>query len=277
MASVFAYLRKLQLLMGRGRFRDELMEEMEFHRAAAEKQFVAEGMTPEAARYAARRQLGNTTRLKEQSHEVVSFGVESVMQDLRFALRQLRKNPAFAATAVLVLALGIAASVSIFAFVDAALLRPLPYREPGRLVNLFERNTLGPRFHLSYLDYLDWKRLNKVFRSMDVYEANGDILATPAGAQWVRAADVSDGFFRTLGVAPVLGRDFHSGEDLPSAPRSVLLSYAAWQSRFGGRADVLGQTVTSRGLRFTYRLRRIRDLSFLLCCEARRTTNRCCR
>lgn len=241
------FLRKLQLIFGRDRFRDELTEEMEFHRAAAEKEFVEEGMAPEAAKFAARRQFGNATRLNEESHEIVGFRAETVWQDLRFALRQLRKNPGFALTAILILALGIAASVSIFAFADAALLRPLPYREPGRLVNLFERNTLGPRFHLSYLDYLDWKRLNHVFKSMDIYEAKGYILATPAGAQWVRAADVSDGFFRTLGVAPVLGRDFHSGEDLPSAQRSVLLSYAAWQSRFGGRTDAVGQTVTLNG------------------------------
>ena len=106
----------------------------------------------------------------------MASGVETVVQDLRFALRQLRKNPGFAVTAILILALGIGASVAIFAFVDAALMKPLPYREPGRLVDLFERITLGPRFHLSYLDYLDWKRMNKVFSSLDVYEADGDIL-----------------------------------------------------------------------------------------------------
>ena len=248
MAVVSRFLRKLRLLIGRETFRDELNEEMEFHRAAAESALVDKGMRAEDAHFAARRQFGNATRLKEQSHEAVSFGIETVVQDLRFAIRQLRNNPGFSATAILVLALGIAASVSIFAFLDAALLQPLPYREPGRLVNLFERNTLGPRFHLSYLDYLDWKRLNKVFRSMDVYEADGDILATPAGAQWVRAADVSDGFFRTLGVVPALGRDFHAGEDLPSASQSVLLSYAAWQKRFGGRANVLGEAVTLNGV-----------------------------
>jgi macrolide transport system ATP-binding/permease protein len=247
MASFVRFLRKIRLLFGRERFRDELNEEMAFHRAAAENAFVDEGMAAGAARYAARRQFGNVTRMNEQSHEVVGFHIETIAHDIRFAIRQLRKNPGFAGTSVLVLALGIAASVSIFAFADAALLRPLPYREPGRLVNLFEKNTLGPRFHLSYLDYLDWKRLNHVFKSMDIYEAKGYILATPAGAQWVRAADVSDGFFHTLGVAPALGRDFHSGEDLPSAPRSVLLSYAAWQSRFGGRTDAVGQTVTLNG------------------------------
>jgi predicted permease len=248
MAFVSRLLRKLRLLIGREKFRDELNEEMAFHRAAVERALVDKGMRAEDAPFAARRQFGNATRLNEQSHEVVRFGIETIVQDLRFAIRQLRKSPGFSGTAVLVLALGIVASVSIFAFVDAALLRPLPYREPGRLVNLFERNTLGPRFHLSYLDYLDWKRLNKVFSSMDVYEADGDILATPAGAQWVRTADVSDGFFRTLGVVPALGRDFHAGEDLPSAPRSVLLSYAAWQKRFGGRANVLGEAVTLNGV-----------------------------
>jgi macrolide transport system ATP-binding/permease protein len=248
MTSMHRFLRKVRLLFGRERFHGELDEEMEFHRAAMERALIDEGMRAEDAKYAARRQFGNATRLGEQSHEVVGFRMETVAQDIAFAARQLRKNPGFACTAILILAMGIAASVSIFAFVDAALLRPLPYREPGRLVNLFERNTLGPRFHLSYPDYLDWKRLNKVFRSMDVYEAGGDILATPAGAQWVRAADVSDGFFRTLGVVPALGRDFHAGEDLPSAPQSVLLSYSAWQKRFGGRADVLGQTVTLNGV-----------------------------
>ena len=246
--SMGRFLRKLQLLLGRERFRDELTEEMAFHRAAAEKTFAAEGMDPEAAGYAAKRQFGNATLLQERSHEVIGFRLETVWQDLRFAIRQLRKNAGFASTAIVILTLGIGASVAIFAFVDAALLQPLPYRDPGRLVNLFERNTLGPRFHLSYLDYLDWKRLNKVFTSMEVYEDYGYILATPAGAQWVRAADVSDGFFRTLGVVPALGRDFHAGEDLPSAPRSVLLSYAAWQKRFGGRADVLGEAVRLNGV-----------------------------
>jgi macrolide transport system ATP-binding/permease protein len=248
MTSVLRFFRKLQLLFGRDRFRDELTEEMAFHRAAAETSFVAEGMEPEAARYAAKRQFGNATLLQEQSNEVIGFRLETVWQDLRFAIRQLRKNAGFALTAILILTLGIGASVAIFAFVDAALLQPLPYRDPGRLVNLFESNTVGPRFHLSYLDYLDWKRMNKVFSAVDIYENSGFILKTPAGAQRTDGARVSDGFFRTLGVAPVLGRDFHAGEDLPAASRSVLLSYAGWQTRFGGRRDVLGQVVTLDGV-----------------------------
>jgi len=97
-------------------------------------------------------QFGNAVRVREQSQDVIGFRAETVLQDVRFALRQLRKNPGFAATAIVILALGIAFSVAIFAFVDAALIKPLPYEQPGRLVQLFESIPLGPRFHLSYPD-----------------------------------------------------------------------------------------------------------------------------
>ena len=169
---------------------------------------------------------------------------ESILQDFRFAIRQLRKSSGFASTAILILALGICANVAIFAFVDAILIKPLPYQNPSQLVGVFGSIPLCPQCNLSYPDYLDWKRLNKVFSSMAAYNINGFTLNTPAGAQLVEGARVSDDFFRTLGVHPVLGRDFHAGEDLPSAPAAVLLTYAAWQKRFGGKPDVLGQSVT---------------------------------
>ncbi len=105
----------------------------------------------------------------------------------------------------------------------------------------------SPQSNLSYLDYLDWKRSNKVFSSLDAYQRTGYTLSTPGGPQMIRGGRVSDGFFRTLGVTPTLGRDFYPGEDLPGVQRTVLLSYGAWQDRFGGRADVLGQTVTLNG------------------------------
>ena len=173
--------------------------------------------------------------------------VENLMQDTRFAIRQLRKNPGFTSTAILVLALGMCASVAIFAFVDAALIKPLPYRNPGRLAGVYESVRMFPQSNLSYPDYLDWKRLNKVFSSLDAYQHTGFMLSTPAGTQPARGARVTDGFFRTLGVSPVLGRDFRTGEDLPAASRTVLLSYAAWQNRYNGKRDVLGKTVTLDG------------------------------
>ncbi|HEY1902044.1 MAG TPA: ABC transporter permease [Terracidiphilus sp.] len=242
--SMRRFIAKLRLLFRRNRLGAELDEEMAFHREQAENGLIADGMPPRVARYAAMRQFGNATRIKERSHAVVSFEVETVVQDVRFALRQLCRNPGFALTAIVVLALGIGASVAIFAFVDAALIKPLPYRDPLRLVGVFESNPMGPRFHISYLDYLDYKRLNKVFSSLDVYDAGSILLTTPSRVEHAAGASVSDGFFRTLGVRPVLGRDFIAGEDLASAPRAVLLSYGAWQSRYGGRRDVLGHTVT---------------------------------
>jgi macrolide transport system ATP-binding/permease protein len=120
----------------------------------------------------------------------------------------------------------------------------LPYRNPKRLVGAFETNALAAQSNLSYPDYLDWKRMNTVFSSLDIYQSQGYTLTTAEGAQHVRAARVSDGFFRTLGVTPVLGRDFAAGEDLASALRVAILSYGTWQMRYGGRRDILGQTVT---------------------------------
>jgi len=172
------------------------------------------------------------------------------LQDFRYALRQLRKSPGFACTAMLVLTLGMCASVSIFAFVDAALIKPLPYPNPNRLVLVTESIPMMPLANLSYPDYLDWKRLNQVFSSMDVYNGDGYLLRTPAGTEPVPGIRVSDGFFHTLGISPVRGRDFYAGEDLPSAPKTVILSYSTWQKRFGGRRDVIGQSVSLSGIPF---------------------------
>jgi predicted permease len=169
--------------------------------------------------------------------------MENFLQDVRYSLRQLRKSPGFAVTAILILTLGIGASTAIFGFVDAALIKPLPYKDPARLVEVTESISVLPRANLSYPDYLDWKKLNHVFSSMDVYDQTGYLLRTPSGTEPVEAVRVSDGFFRTLGVVPVLGRDFHTGEDLPEAPQTAILSYATWQKRFGGRKDVVGGTV----------------------------------
>jgi len=170
--------------------------------------------------------------------------VDSLKHDIRFAIRQLRKSPVFASTAILTLALGMCAAVAIFAFVDAALLKPLPYQEPSRLVGVYERVQIFPQSNLSYADYMDWKRMNTVFTSLSAYQSSGATLTTSEGVERAPVARISDDFFRTLGVTPMLGRDFRPGEDLPSAQRTVLLSYGAWQTRYGGRPDVLGQTVT---------------------------------
>lgn len=242
---------KLRILFRRDRFDSGLAEEMAFHQEEAEKELLTAGMTPEEARHAARRQFGNATKIKQQSHETVGFWFETVAQDFFFGMRQLRKNPGFTATTILMLGLGIGAVVAIFAFVDAALIQPLPYPGPNRLVAVTESIPLLGRANLSYMDYLDWKKLNKVFSSLDVWTPSGAMLATPSGTVLVPAVRVTDGMLRTLGVAPILGRDFYSGEDLPSAPNTVLLSYSTWQKRYGGNKNVTGQKVVLSGIPYT--------------------------
>lgn len=169
--------------------------------------------------------------------------LENLAQDTRFAVRQLRKNPGFTATAMLMLAAGICASVAIFAFVDAALLKPLPYESPARLVGVYESASRCERCNLSYQDYLDWKRLNTVFTSLEIYNHNGATVPTASGPRLAPIGRVSAGFFSTLGVKPILGRDFFAGEDLAGAPRIALLSYGGWQTNYGGRAGIVGQNV----------------------------------
>jgi macrolide transport system ATP-binding/permease protein len=174
-----------------------------------------------------------------------------LMQDLRFALRQFRKNPGFGLTAVLMLTLGIGASVAIFAFVDAALIKPLPYADSSRLVDVTESTANFPRNNISYPDYVDWKRMNKVFSSLDVYGVTGYLLRSGSGTVPVSGLRVSAGFFRTLGVTPLIGRDFYASEDKVGAPKMVMLPYSTWQRRFGGRRSVIGETVFLSGVSYT--------------------------
>jgi macrolide transport system ATP-binding/permease protein len=175
--------------------------------------------------------------------------VDHCIQDLRFALRQLLKHRGFACTAVAVLSLGIAGSVAIFGFVDSALIKPLPYRDPYRLVTVFSaRPDLAHgqmRGAVSYLDFIDWRSRNRGFESIAAYDVRGGFtLTTPSGPERVSGLRVTSGFFRTLGVTPALGREFLWDEEGLSALPAVVLSYSAWQRRFGGSPDILGRTIT---------------------------------
>jgi len=244
-------LQRLGILVGRGRFRRDLDEEMAFHREQTERELLAGGMKAEEARYAAMRRFGNATRAREQSYELVGFRAETVMQDLRFAVRQMRIHPGFAVTALLILALGMGVSVAIFAFVDAALIEPLPYFAPNRLMDVAESGTMFKRSNLSRADYDDWKRLNHSFSSLDAYGGSGYLLSTPSGPEPVPAERVSGGFFQTLGVKPLLGRAFLPGEDKPGGAKIVMLTYGTWRTRYGGRRDILGKSITLDGASYT--------------------------
>ncbi|HET6974974.1 MAG TPA: ABC transporter permease [Pyrinomonadaceae bacterium] len=235
------------LLRFRGLFRkhDDFADELESHLQLHIDDNIRAGMSPQEAKRVAVMKLGGVDQTKEAYRDRATIPlVESLVQDLRFTLRQLRKNPAFTFTATAMVALGIGASVAIFAFVDAALIKPLPYQNPARLLFVTETTPDIPRAAISYPDYLDWKKLNRVFDSLDIYNQRGYVLDTATGTEMIDGARVSAGFFHTLGVAPMLGRDFNEGEDVANAPRMLMLSYASWQKRFGGKPEIVGQPIT---------------------------------
>ena len=235
------------LLRFRGLFKkdDDFADELESHLQMHIDDNIRAGMSPQEAKRVAVMKLGGVDQAREayRDRATIPF-VESMVQDLRFTLRQLRKNPAFTITATTMVALGIGASVAIFAFVDAALIKPLPYKDPAGLLYVTETTPEIPRASLSYPDYLDWKKLNRVFYSLDIYSQRDYVLPTSTGMEMIDGARVSAGFFRTLGVAPTLGRDFNDSEDLLNAPRTLMLSYASWQKRFGGKPEIVGQSIT---------------------------------
>jgi macrolide transport system ATP-binding/permease protein len=239
-----AIRQRVRALLKRRQLDRDLREELSFHLAMRQEKCQAAGMTSEDADAAARRRFGNSTGFKEACREMWTFAwLETFAQDARYGARQLRRNPGFTIVAVLVLALGMGVAVAIFGFVDAALLEPLPYANPDRLMSVNESNAESPQWPLSYPDYLDWQRLNKSFSSLDVYSGAGYLMQTPSGAVPVQAERVSGTFFQTLGVHPMHGRDFHPGEDRPGGPNVVLLTYGAWVHRFGAARNAVGRAV----------------------------------
>ena len=172
--------------------------------------------------------------------------METFAQDFRYAVRSLLRTPRFTVTALLTLTLGIAATIAIFTFVDAALIRPLPYRDSSRLYQIYETRKMEvfSRFEASYPDFLDWRAQNLVFDSLAGYSQNQVVMRGSGTPQVLASAVATDNFFATLGVQPAYGRDFRPGEDLAAAPRYALISYGWWQRHFGGKADAMGQTLT---------------------------------
>ena len=236
----------------RRRTREDFAEEIKAHLELEADELKGEGLSEDEARRKSRIEFGNVGAAQERFYlkNRVEW-LDALMRDVKFAIRQLAKNSGFAATAILVLALGIGASVAIFGFVDAALLEPLPYANPGRLMSVNENNVESPRWPLSYPDFLDWQRLNKSFSSFSVFSGTGYLLRTAAGTEPVRAERVSGGFFKTLGVHPAIGRDFYPGEDRLGGPNVLLLSYGAWLHRFAGRRAAVGQEMDLDGRAFT--------------------------
>ena len=175
-----------------------------------------------------------------------------LLHDLRYAIRTLLKKPGFTLIAVLTLALGIGGSTAIFTVVDAALLRGLPYKSPDRLYHLWE-STPQREFaqrEFSYPDFQDYQQ-NQVLEGLAAYTGGGGILTGRGEPERVFAPSATANFFSVLGIDPVLGRTFQTGDDKPGAPRTLVLTYGMWQRRFGGDPGIVGQSLTLNGDSYT--------------------------
>ena len=234
----------------------ELNEELGAYLEMATEAKMKHGMSRKDALREVRLERGSLEVTKEV---VRSAGweslVETLWQDSRFAIRVLRKNLAFAAVAVLTLALGIGATASIFSVVDAVLLRPLPYRDPNRLVSLYEdRSSTGfPHKQFTPANYADCKQQNSIFGDVAAIDADRFYNLTSSGAAPERlwAEGVSWNLFSILGTTPLRGRVFRPEEDMPGGEHVVLISYRLWRGRFGGDPNLIGQDIFLNGEKYT--------------------------
>jgi predicted permease len=218
----------------------------------AARERVERGQEQKAAEHAARREFGNVGLVKEVTREVWGMGtLERLTQDLRFGVRMLAKSPAFAAVAILTLALGIGANTALFSVVDGVLLNPLPYPKPEQLVTLDESKPNFDAGSISFPNFRDWRKGNSTFSMMGVSRSYGFNLTGRGEAEQVRAQFVSSDFLPLLGVKPVLGRVFAEGEDEIGASPIVLIGEGFWNRKFGAASDVLGKGLTLDGGSYT--------------------------
>jgi putative ABC transport system permease protein len=237
---------RLRSLFRKKRAEEELSEEMQFHLEKLIEANIVNGMSAEEARYAALREFGGVEQLKEECRD--SWGVRMVSelgQDIRYGLRQLRRNPGFTAVAVLTLALGIGANTAIFSVINSLFLRPPGLPNPDRVVAVRGKyDKLGLKsIVISAPDFAGIRDSRKIFAAAAI-ENDADFNYT--ASDWPRrlqGAMVSWQWFDVFGARPILGRTFTPEEDQPNANQEVVLAYGAWQRWFGGDRGVIGRTI----------------------------------
>lgn len=229
----------------------ELDEEIRAHLAMAIRERIERGESPAEAEANARREFGNEILVKEITRDMWGWRwLETLIQDLRFGLRQLRRNPGFTAIAIITLALGIGANTAIFSVIDAVLLHPLPYRDPGRLMQVYHYEgrdvNYGP-FSIAPADFLDWKAQNDVFEDIAASTLTRYNVTGGATAVHIAGVRATTNLFSILGVAPLLGRTFNPSDAQPGKDNVVVLGYGFWQEAFASRRNVLGKTIRLNG------------------------------
>jgi putative ABC transport system permease protein len=225
---------------------------MRFHLEMKAEENLAAGVSPEEARYAARRQFGNQTLLLEASREMWAVrSIETLFQDLRYGVRMLLKNPGVALIAALTLALGIGANTAIFSVVNAVLLRPLPYPDSGRLVYVYRMQPPVERSPVSVPAYSDFAAQQQVFESFAAHNGETFNLTDVDEAERVIGRRVTANFFALFGVSPERGRFFLPADDEADSALVAVISDGLWRRRFGGDDRIVGKTIRLNGEAYT--------------------------
>jgi putative ABC transport system permease protein len=245
MKTLRAWLMRVAGLFSQRRRDQEFAAEMESNLAMHIEDNLRAGMAPDQARREALLKFGgvNSARDSYRRQNGLPF-LETLMQDVRYGARTLRKSPGFTFVAVLTLALGIGANTAIFSVINAVLLKPLPFKDPDRLVQLWETESAPGNFPLTGPDYLDWQAQNQTLESSALYTYQRAFNGSGAGeAQPVSVISTQASFFSVLGVEPAMGRTFAPGEDQDGKNHVVVISDGFWKKFFGARPDVIGKTI----------------------------------
>jgi putative ABC transport system permease protein len=224
----------------------DLERELQSDLQLEEEEQREHGIAPEEARYAALRAFGNPSVISEHTREVWSWDrLETLLRDLRISIRTLARQPGFSAVAMLVIAVGMGATISLFTVIWSVLLKPLPFDHPEQLVRLYESSDRFPANIVAPGIYGEWKRESRSFSDLALYQDWPQYNLSEGGAlpEQVRATICSWDLFATLGVQPRIGRSFAAEDDQPSANGTVILSWSLWKRRFGGDSSVIGRKI----------------------------------
>lgn len=239
----------LYATLWRERMEREMESELHGHIEKRAADLISHGVPSDEAQRRALQEFGRLDRVKEQCREARGAGLlEFLLADLRYGLRVLRKNPGFASLAVMTLALGIGATTTVFSVVNAALLRALPYRDPGRLVFLWEPNPHIPGVPLEAwgpfnADFYDWQQQSRSFAQLALFTVDSTNFSVNGSATLVGASRVTGEFFAVLGVVPEIGRAIQPEDDQPGHGQVAVISHALWQSRFGSDRNAIGKDI----------------------------------
>ena len=244
---------KLRRARSRRALDEELAEEIRAHADLMADDNVARGLSPEEARIAARRSFGNVTALEERAREAWRFPtLESLLQNLRYGVRAIKRSPGFAIVVILTLALGIGANTAIFSVVYSVLLRSLPYPSGDRLVMLGENAGKATGISVTWINYQDWRAENHTFEDMAALVGGADLTMTGRGeAVLTHGALVTSHYFRLVGAQAIQGRLLTEDDDRAGAPPTVLLTYDFWAKSLGADPRAVGSSLALNGKAYT--------------------------